>query len=349
MNYTTITKEFTDRFFDLTAGANEIIITSHFAPDGDSISCVLSVYRILSGRYPDKKIRIVYSNERDDHFSYFENFEKIEWVTDVAEVVGTADLLICLDGGNLYRFTRYPEKLAMIKNTICIDHHASPPDTFTLSTIVPDMPSCSEVVYRLLADEITLDKNLAETFLLGILTDTGNFIFLNASQSDTFLIAKKLIDAGNININTLRSKYTSISEREFNLLQEFIKHTSFGKVEGWPPFVYTYAEREVIEKDQYTNLEISAATSAYIAGYITSLKNYSWGFIVKPKSSYCSVSMRSLPESVNVRDMLERMDLGGGHDRAAGGIFKKETDSKDPKICADQIIDWMKNDKPILN
>ncbi len=349
MNYTTITKEFTDEFFKLVEGSKDILITSHFSPDGDSISSVLSMYRIITDRYQDKDVRVVYSGELDAHFEYFENFTKIEWVDDVANHLDNSDLLIALDCGSFSRFTRFPEKIQEVKNTICIDHHASTPDTFTLSTIVPEMSSCSELIFTLFENSITLDKNLSETFLLGILTDTGNFAFLNPSQSDTFLTAKKLIDAGKININILRSKYTGISQRVFTLVQEFIKNTSFGEVEGWPPFQYTYASRDAMESGGYTDNEISAANGTYIAGYLTSLSGYDWGFIIKPKSSYCSVSMRSLPGSVNVRDLLERMSLGGGHDRAAGGIFKKDDDPKDPKICAEQIVEWMKNNKPVLN
>ncbi len=349
MNYNSITKEFTDEFFKLVEASNNILITSHFSPDGDSISSVLSMYRILKDQYQDKNVRIAYSGEFDAHFDYFENFKKIEWTDDVANHLDAADLLIALDCGNFSRFTRFPEKTQEIKNTICIDHHASVPDTFTLSTIVAEMSSCSELIFKLFENKITLDKNLAETFILGILTDTGNFAFLDPSQSDTFLTAKKLIDAGKININILRSKYTGISQKEFSLVQEFVKNTSFREVEGWPPFQYTYVTRDAMESGGYTDNEIGAANSAYIAGYLTSLVGYDWGFIIKPKSLYCSVSMRSLPGGVNVRDLLERMSLGGGHDRAAGGIFKKDTDSKDPKMCVEQIVEWMKNNKPVLN
>ena len=348
MKYTEITKEFTEEFFKEVDASKNIIITSHFSPDGDSISSVLSMYRIITDKYKDKNVKIVYSNELDEHFKYFENFEKIEWVKDVSDYLMKFDLLIMLDCGNYSRFTKYPEKIQEVKNQICIDHHASLSSDFKLSTIIPSISSCSELIFRLFEEHITLDKNLAETFLLGILTDTGNFAFLDGAQSETLLIAKKLIDAGNISINTLRSNYIGISKREFNLVSEFIKNTSFGKVEGWPPFQYTFIRKEFIESENYTSNEIGTASSSYIAGYLTSLAGYTWGFIVKPKSNYCSVSMRALPGSVNVRDIVERMSIGGGHDRAAAGIFKKDDDPKEPRVCIEKIIEWMENNKPQL-
>lgn len=343
MKYMEITKEFTEKFFDLAESSKDVVITAHSSPDGDSISCVLAMYRILSDRYPDKKVRVVYSGSPDEHFSYFQNFEKIQWAKDMTERLEECDLLIMLDCSQYRRFTGFPEKLSGVKNQVYIDHHASEPGDCTLGISVPEMPSCSELVFRLFEDALKLDKNLAETFLLGIISDTGSFTFLDSSQSETFLIAKKLVDAGGINISELKSKYLFITDREFTLLQEFIRNTSFGEMPNWPPFQYTYARREFVEENKYTNNELSAASKAYIAGYMGSLKGYSWGFVIRPKSSFCGVSFRSLLGGVNVRKISEKMELGGGHDRAAGGIFR---DEKDPKKCADLILEWMKSNKP---
>lgn len=349
MNYTHITKEFTEEFFRLVQNSHNITITSHFSPDGDSISCVLSMYRIIYDRYPEKDLKIVYSGEIDERFSYFQNFGKIIWAEDMTDEVKDTDLLIVLDLSIHVRFTRYPEKLEHIKNQICIDHHASGSEDFTLSTIIPEMSSCSELIFRIFENSFTLDKNLAEIFLLGILSDTGSFSFVNSSQSETFSTAKKLLDVGDIQIDILKSKYSPMSAREFTLVQEFIKNTSFEEVQDWPPVQYSYISREFVQNGNYSDNEISAGSSLYVSMYIRSIKNYTWGFVLKPKNQYCAISARSLSGSVNVRDLFEKMSLGGGHDRASGGIFKRDGDSNDPQICIKQIVEWMKNNKPLMN
>lgn len=342
MKYTEIKKEFTDKFFELVEASNEVIITAHFSPDGDSISSVLSMYRIVSDKYKNKKVRIVYSGKPNEHFSYFENFDKIEWVEDMADNLGECDLLIMLDCSNYHRFTKNEEKVRAIKNQVSIDHHASEPEPVTLLTIVPEMPSCSELIFSLFEDYLKLDKNLAETFLLGIISDTGSFTFLDSSLSETFLITKKLLDVGGINIGILKSKYSSISKKEFDLLQEFIKNTTFKTIDGWPPFQCTYVSRDFVEEGKYTNNELTSASKAYIAHYFASIEGYIWGFIVRPKSTFCGISFRSL-YGLNVRKISEKMNLGSGHDRAAGGIFENETD---PKICVDLTIKWLENNEP---
>lgn len=344
--YTSICKDFNEGFFELVENSENIVITSHFSPDGDSISSVLSVYSIISAKFPNKNIKIIYSGKTDTKFSYFKNFEKIIWAEDVSDELKETDLVVLLDAGLYSRSTQYPEKLQGIKNQICIDHHASGSEIFSLSIILPEIPSCSELIFRLFENDIKLDKDLAEIFLLGILTDTGSFSFLNSSQSETFVVAKKLLEVSDTSIDFLKSKYNTMSKREFNLIQEFIKNTSFTEIENWPPAQHSYVSRECIEKDNYSDNEISAASSMYIGMYVRSIKDYTWGFVIKPKDANCTVSMRALPGSVNVRDMLERMSLGGGHDRAGGGILKNEDD---PKECISKIIKWMKNNKPILN
>lgn len=118
MNYSQLSSEFTSKFFGLVNQANKIIITAHESPDEDSIASVLSVYDILSHRYPKKNIRIIYSSEPEDKFRIFKNYDKIEFVTDLADEISGTDLLILLDGSQFSRFTKQPEKIKAILNTI---------------------------------------------------------------------------------------------------------------------------------------------------------------------------------------------------------------------------------------
>ena len=341
-------QEFIAGFFDLVEKSENIIITSHFSPDGDSIGSVLSVYRIITDKYKDKNVRIVYSNQYEESFSKFENFGKIEWVDDVTDEISDCNLLIALDCSLYTRFTRFPERVAEVKNTICIDHHASKPDKFTLSAIEPSVPSCAQLIFSLFEESMNLDKGLAEVFLLGIMTDTGNFVHIDSSQADTLLIAYKLASIGGINLHELQLRYSPISKREFTLLQEYVRNVAFGNVEGWPDFLYTFIERKFIEEGGYTNNETLIASKAFISKYLISISGYSWGFVFRPKTSFSGVSMRSTPGSVNVRDIVERMQIGGGHDRAAAGIFKREGDSPDPHACIEKILEWLKNNKPVI-
>lgn len=349
MEYSKISPNFALDFFSLVNLASNIVITAHESPDEDSIASTLSVYEIISSKYPEKNIRIIYSSDSANKYKVFRNFDKIEFVEDMADYVGSADLLIMLDGSNFSRFSKKTEILQSISKTICIDHHSSPVDKFTLSLIAPQFPSCVEVVFRSLFTDFKTDKPLAEIFLLGILGDTGNFTYLKADQSETLSLAQKLLEISQIEIQEFQSRYRNISQRVFEIIQELIKNTKYSSIENWPNFQYSYLDRNYTAINNFTNNEISEASHLYSSEYIRTIDGYTWGFVVTPNSNGdVNISCRSLPKSVNVRDFMERQKIGGGHDRASGGTFHKIDQPLEVVSCIDQTLKWIKSNNSIL-
>lgn len=151
-----------------------------------------------------------------------------------------------LDCNNIERSSKFPEKFSSIKNKICIDHHNSPPDELSIALIDSSYSSNSELVYNILEGEKYLDKNLAELFLLGILGDTGNLVHIKSSQSKVFLVVKKLIEIGDIRIDSFLSKFRVIPKKIMPLLQEYVKNTTFLEIEGWPSLQYSFVDRSFI-------------------------------------------------------------------------------------------------------
>jgi len=343
---TTDLKEFRVNFFVLVEKATAIVITSHMSPDDDSIGSVLSTYTILSEKYPDKNIRIVYTGQKSSRHSGFYNFEKIEWVDDIAHHLDGVDTLITLDASNFGRFSKFPEKLLTVPVRIGLDHHASVPDEYTLLLHEKEFSSNAELVYRALLEDGVVSKHVAEHILLGILGDTGNFAFLSPEQGEVLVLTKILIETVGVSIGEFRARYGGIPLRIIPLLQELVKNTTYGEVSGWPPFQYTQIAREVAFQGDYSDEDISAASAIYIGQYLTRVEGYVWGFVITPRSDGgCRMSSRSLPGSVNVRDLHERLGIGSGHDRAAGGAFKEISN---PSECINRVLDWMKENTPLL-
>jgi phosphoesterase RecJ-like protein len=336
-------------FFALTEKAQHIVITSHYSPDDDSIGSVLAVYTILTTQYPAKDIRIIYTGAPSERHNVFAQFEKIEFVTDVGNELTGADLLIMLDANQYARFSKVPELLQQVPQTIAIDHHASAPDTFTLSLVVSHFSSNCELIYRALDTESMLTKTLAGYFLLGILGDTGNFAYVTPEQSDVFLVVKKLVNTVGVSIDSFRARYGGIPKHIIPLLQELVKNTTYQSMQGWPDFQYSFIERSVIQTGNYTDEDMSAASHIYMGQYLPRVLGYGWGFVLTPRSDGgVRMSGRSLATSVNVRDMHERLGIGSGHDRAAGGNFKKETVDREPKQCIVEVLSWMEHNTPLI-
>lgn len=333
MKFETITEEAKNEFWKLIEESENIFITSHISPDDDSISSTLGLYTCIKSKNPHKKVRIVYSNLPDLRYESFQNFEVIEFLDDVSNSLGETDLLIELDANQYSRATKYPEKFQIIEKKICIDHHKSEPDPFTLTIIDTTRPDCAEIVYEI-CEGVVLDKPLSEIFLLGILGDTGNFQYLKFTQTRTLEIAQKLIEVGQIEIQEFQSRYRYISERVFEVMREFMKNLVNGESEKFGKFTYTFLSKDFVVSKGFTDPEIIAGKNIFISTYIRNIKDHHWGFVVIPKpDGTCRISLRSLPQGPNVREISESMELGSGHDRASGGTVR---DISDPK----EAVDW---------
>lgn len=338
---------FRTAFFAQCERANTIAITAHYSPDDDSIASVLSVYTILTTQYPSKSVRIVYTGKPVERYNIFHNFEHIEFVDDIANHLTGTELLIILDVSRLARISNVPEKITAlgIPAMIAIDHHASPPDEFTLSLIEPTMLSSNaELVYRALGAESMLTKELAELFLLGILGDTGNFAYVNPGQTGVFAIAKGLIEMVGMPIDAFRARYGGIPKHIVPLLQVLVQNMAYSSVTGWPDAQYSFIDRATMEAGGYTDEDMSAASHIYMGQYLPRIQGQGWGLVATPREDGSArISGRSLRGSVNVRELFERMGIGGGHDRASGAAMP-DMDGK-PAVLA--ILEWMKHNQPL--
>jgi bifunctional oligoribonuclease and PAP phosphatase NrnA len=339
MKYITITPEAKKEFWQMITDAPSVLITSHYMPDDDSIGSVLGLYHSVLQKYPDKKVRIMYTGGADSRYSIFPGFEKIEHVEDASEMANDAGLLIILDTSRFDRVSRIEGWKASVP-TVCIDHHKTPPSEFNLSIIDTSVPCCAELVYELCSD-IELTKTTAELFLLGILGDTGNFAYMRPDQLKTMDIARRLIEAGNISIQEFQARYRGISARIFAIIQEFIKNMRNDEVAGYKPFSYSFITESFVAEHSFTDLELTNGKSIFVSQYIRSIQGHPWGFTVMPnEKGGVRLSCRSLPQGENVRLILEGMQIGGGHDLAAGGTMHDESD---PEKAILRVKQWLRD------
>lgn len=328
MHYPKVTEENKAEMWNMIRESNSVFITSHISPDGDSFSSNLSLYTAIKKTHPEKKVRMVYSNLPVPFYSPFQHFDKIEFVDEAANEIKDADLIIILDAGQWHRVSRSDEAIktfAAQPRTICIDHHVSKPDPFTLSIIDTNATSCAEVIYHLIDSE-NIDEEQAKTLLLGILSDTGALKYIKPDQAETFSIAQKLLAKCKMSIDQYEGHYFAMPQRDFQTLQEFIKNMKFEEVSGYTPFAWTHISREYIAAEKLNDVDVTSAKNIFTATTLRSVKGYSWGFSIIPKpDGTVNVSFRSVSGGENVRVIAESMG-GGGHDVAAGLNLKNISD-----------------------
>ncbi len=285
------------------------------------------------------------TGEKSDRYLNFQSYKDIEFITDLSDGIKEADCLIFLDGCEYTRFSKKPEILSSFTGSkICIDHHASASDLFDASYIDSSATSTSEIIYKLFVKTPeNLSKDTSETLLLGILGDTGYLQYIGPNQTEVLEIMASLIKVSGVELQTFKAGYDLISKRVFETMQELIKNTVFKSVSNWPNFVYTLLPLEYMKTKNLSDNEISDASHLFVDKFPLVIQDYSWGFVITPRSdNTCSISLRSLPTSVNVRNVVEKMGVGGGHDRAAGGVFK---DTSDPTSCVEKMLTWFADNK----
>ncbi len=335
-------EEFKKSFFEILNDSEKVVITSHMSPDDDSIGSVLLMESILLDKYPSKNINIVYTGEKVERYSVFKSFENIKWVADISEDLEGVDTLITLDASNWRRFSKTPESLPGIPKKIGIDHHASEPDEYTL--LYKDESACAntELMYKIFFQGSDYTKEIAEYILLGINGDTGGFAYIEPAKASVYTLIKDLVQKVGMSVDLFRSRYMGIPHKIIPLLQELVKNTQYQTIEDWPPVQYTFIK----ETKDYSDEDMSAASHIYMSQYLPKVQGYSWGFVITPrKDATCRMSGRSLSGSVDTRAFHENLGIGSGHIRASGGYFKET----DPEVCIEKVLDFMKNNKPVLS
>ena len=304
------------------------LLTTHISPDDDAISSILTMNHILKKN--NIKTEMMITGYKKDRWSYFQNFEKIKFVDDIADHTEKFETIIVLDGNKWERFSKKPKPQ---KNIICIDHHIGKSE-FKQNIINPKKTSTIQIIYEEFLQKENLTKKQAEIVLLGILGDTGNFSFVKKENSEVLEITKKLIDKG-IEIQQLQTKYQKMNQQSLNLLGILMKNAKTKKLKNYPLMTYSYLEKKDIE-----NLDseiVSASTSYFTNAFLRKLEGSDWGIMLKPAKNGTKISLRAIG-NVDVNKIATDLEIGGGHKNAAGGFIKKQV-----KPALKHIINYLEN------
>lgn len=181
------------------------------------------------------------------------------------------------------------------------------------------------MIYKLLFENFAdhTNKTTALALLTGILGDTNFFRHITPAKTETLIVAKKLIEISNANLEDIFIQLTEMSQNEFMLINLLVQNTRFQHNHRNPAFMFSFLTDEQIKN--YTKQEVSHASDHFKATFIRYISNYKWGFIIRPNlDNKYRVSFRSSPNSVNV-SVIARHFGGGGHILAAAcDIYKDD-------------------------
>ena len=165
---------------------NSIVIARHKHPDLDAYGSQFGLYHALKQKYPHKDIYVVGDTNNLNFFGAMD---------DVSIEQRKKSLVIILD--TVAKQLLNPLDYQNYDQLVLIDHHRNDPD-IPYDVYIKDVyaSSTAELVADLLIkNNIDLNLESARAFYMGIIGDTGRFLF-DSTTAKTFSVASNLMAYG---------------------------------------------------------------------------------------------------------------------------------------------------------
>ena len=304
------------KFKALLKKSNNIVIVTHYNPDGDAMGSSLALYNYLIKT--KKNVTVITPNEYPEFLHWLSGNKKVVQYSKQSKkatsLIQKSDLIFTLDFNNYSRLEGLGEvlKLATAKK-ILIDHHQQPDDYATL--YYHDVAACStcELVYEFicgLGGKQLIDKTIAACLYTGIMTDTGSFRF-DSVTPQTHLILAHLLATGLKPSDIHTSIYDTYTESRVKLLGYCLTE----KMVVIPEFQTAYIS---LSEKELQKFDHQKGDTEGIVNYPFSIKGIKFCAFFSEGEGKIKISFRS-KGSFDVNQFARKHFNGGGHINAAGG------------------------------
>ncbi|KAA9302131.1 MULTISPECIES: bifunctional oligoribonuclease/PAP phosphatase NrnA [Aerococcus] len=284
-----------------------IIIHRHQRPDPDALGSQLGLKAVLEATYPNKAIYAVGQDEPS-----LAQFARMDQISDESYQQA---LVIVNDTANTGRIDddRYASGDRLVK----VDHHPNNEPYGDLSYVDTSASSCSEIWAGTVLDaknSLQMTDQAAQNFFLGIVGDTGRFLFDNTSP-ETLSIAGKLL-AYDFPASQLMQAAMEISPGQAGLQAYVLDHTERsqdGLVASVSLSQATLRELGLTEAESHSIVQLPGQFHGVLA----------WVIFVEQEDGTYRCRIRSKGPSINT--VAQAFD-GGGHPKASGASIASAAD-----------------------
>jgi phosphoesterase RecJ-like protein len=291
--------------YNLIKSSHNVLVAIHTNPDGDAIAsaCLMADVLKLAG----KNFSLYCHNQINRQFNFLPHWEKFQTNLENFDF----DLIIALDCGSVARtrldkaiINRQPNQRLLV-----IDHHPKTDHYADLEIRDPAAAATTEILYYWLKNnKITINKNLANCILTGIMTDTGNFLY-PATSPQTINIASEMLAAGarlpQIMENTWRTK----SLASMKAWGKAMSNLQINKK-------YNFAFTVLLTEDLLP--EVTEEDLEGMAGFLSNLDKVNGLLVLRElPDGKIKGSLRTSKPNIDVSRLAQVLG-GGGHARAAG-------------------------------
>jgi phosphoesterase RecJ-like protein len=299
-----------DQAVDELRGAGKLLLTTHENPDGDALGSLHATHQILLGLGKDS---VMYMSPDEFPLPYEYRHLTFDDLIGAPPDDLEERLVVFLDCGNIDRMP--VDFLSDDGHRILnIDHHHDNTRFGTVNLVVGDASCTAEIVHGIakeLGAEIT--PEIAESLYLGLVTDTGRFMYENTTPA-AHRMAADLIDAGVDVHGVYRRVYEDLPFRRLQLLSR-----ALSSVERYDEGAITVG---ILTRSDFEETGALETDSEGIVDNMRAVEGTAVAVLVREllgegREGSRKVSLRATDGRVDVSRIARSLG-GGGHRQAAG-------------------------------
>jgi phosphoesterase RecJ-like protein len=292
--------------------ADRFLLTTHLNPDGDALGSLLGMNEVLQKLGKDT---VMFMSA--DQFPLPED---LDWmpldglVSELPSDIGER-VVVFLDCGNIDRMPIEELKTGG-KRILDIDHHHDNTRFGDVNLVIAEASSTAEIVFHL-AEELGVEITaaMAEPLYVGLMTDTGRFMYENTSP-ESHRVAAKMLEAGVDVPRVYRELFEGLPVRRLLLLGR-----ALANLQRYEDVSLTLTH---LERSDFEETETTEGDAEGVVDYFRAVEHTAVGALVRARLTdgdehQSKVSLRATDERVDVSKIAR--EFGGGGHRQAAGFF----------------------------
>jgi bifunctional oligoribonuclease and PAP phosphatase NrnA len=288
----------------------KFLLLTHENPDGDALGSLIATQEILTSLGKDS---VMYVAPDEFPLPYEYRFLTLSGLVSIVPEDLAERTVVFLDCGNI---DRNPVQAVKSDDThiLNIDHHHDNTYFGTVNHVVPEASCTAEIVWDLMKGlGVELTPTIAEALYVGLVTDTGKFMYENTGRR-AHEMAADLISAG-VDVHSIyRRIYEGIPYGKLALLAR-----GLAKVERYDGGRLTLTR---LSAEDFAQAGAEENYSEGVIDHLRSVEGTAVAALVRDRlgeeqQGRRKVSLRSSDDRIDV-SRIARAQGGGGHRQAAG-------------------------------
>jgi bifunctional oligoribonuclease and PAP phosphatase NrnA len=290
--------------------ASKLVVLSHEHPDGDALGSLVAMQEILTGMGKDS---VMFIGPGDFPLPHEYSFLPLPMLIDAPPDDVKERTIVFLDCGNLERTAEAFQRPGA--HIINIDHHHDNTRFGTINHVLPDASCTAEIVWDLMHGlGVVPTLTVAEALYVGLITDTGRFMYENTTPRAHEMAAELLSDGVDVHA-IYRRVYEDVPAEKLALLAR-----GLANVERYDDGRLTVTTLNASDFDS------AGAVESYSEGLIDHLRAVQGTAVAALVRERLANGDGRPPRKVSLRASDDRVDVsriarvqgGGGHRQAAG-------------------------------